>query len=110
MKRPRLVHYPMTIPALFGVEGVSYPDRAACSVKTKTTELSADADRVTCRRCIRSLCGPRPDEAWEERERQSERAARKAKDRREAEQAVLARHPDELEAELALRALARVGS
>lgn len=113
MKGPR-VHF-------FAVLDGKDMDWLACgaSVETKWVvdgkliggvAVTRDPAGVTCRACLGSRWGPNGEAVRERSERQWENSRRRAKDRREAELAVLARHQEELEDELALRALARLGS
>ena len=100
------IHYPLTFASSWNVPTPSR--RPACGMN-KSGEITDDAAKVTCRACLRSRYGPHADEREHQAERQRERAQAKAKDKREAERTVLAHHAAELEAELTLRALARIG-
>lgn len=100
------VHYPLTFPSWWSTTGSTW--RPACDARSG--DITEDVSEVTCRPCLRSRYGPNADEMERRFERQRAAAAARAKDRREAEKVVLARHAGELEQELALRALARLGS
>lgn len=105
------VHYPYTYSTLAPGKGaVANTWRPACGVDGRRFEITEDVAAVTCMGCLRSCDGPNRAVARDRREHQWERARARAKDRREAEKVVLARHAGELEEELALRALARIGS
>lgn len=87
-----------------------------CGLSSDKVERVDGEAGASCRPCIRAFRrdaetatflagGPLPSH-----HEQFDRQRAKAKDRRDAEKVVLARHADELEDELALRALARMGS
>lgn len=67
--------------------------------------LADDEFGVDCMLCLRGT----PD-AHRRRAAVWERARTRARDRREAEKVVLARHLDELDDEMALRAIGRLGA
>lgn len=103
-----LVHDPWTATSTCLSELFAGAWRPACGVRS--AEISDDVANVTCQRCLASRWGPNGADVVERQERQWDRARARARDRREAERAVLARHADELEVEVAMRALARIGS
>lgn len=78
----------------------------ACGVSGAKLPVTLVPAEVSCLVCLRSPYGPDGDSVRARREREWEAGRRRAKDRREAQRVVLERHREELDAELALRALA----